>query len=229
MKLLNVGNPKTAKGESMGYLTGILHMAPVKLSGYQVCPKASAGCAAACLNTAGRGRFDNIQNARIRKTRWFFEDRAGFLEQLRKDILALIRKADREGLKPAVRLNGTSDLPWEKFIDMEDYPGVQFYDYTKIASRAVKWARGDMPSNYHLTFSKAEDNDAEVAKVIEAGGNIAAVFNTKKKDSLPGEYRGAPVHDADKTDLRFLDPRGVAGLRAKGDAKKDTSGFVIHA
>ena len=230
--LLTYGNTKTAKGEASGYLTGILHLAPGALSGAQVCPKASAGCLAACLNTAGRGRFDNIQQARINKTRWLFDDRAGFMSSLVWSIEALIRKAKREGLTPCVRLNGTSDLPWEKFKcvrdgveyrnTMEAFPEIQFYDYTKIPQRAIKWANGGMPGNYHVTFSASESNDTSVRMVSMAGGNVAVVF-----DQLPNAYLGRVVVDGDKTDLRFLDPCGVVvGLKAKGEAKGDISGFV---
>ena len=230
--LLTYGNTKTAKGEASGYLTGILHLAPGNLAGVQVCPKASAGCLAACLNTAGRGRFDKIQKARINKTRWLFDDRKGFMAALVKSIEATIRKAEREGMTPCIRLNGTSDLPWEKFKcerdgieypnPMEAFPNVQFYDYTKIAARALKWARGDMPGNYHVTFSASESNDDKARMVALAGGNVAVVF-----DRLPTVYHCRKVVDGDNSDLRFLDPVGVVvGLKAKGDAKKDQSGFV---
>jgi len=230
--ILSIGNTKTAKGESKGYMTGILHLAPGELAGVQVCPKASAGCLAACLNTAGRGRFDKIQQARIAKTRWLFDDRKGFMAALVWSIEATIRKAGREGMTPVIRLNGTSDLPWEKFrcvrdgIEyrnvMEAFPEIQFYDYTKIPARAIKWAQGDMPANYHLTFSAAEDNESACRMVSMAGGNVAVVF-----DQIPADWYGRRVVNGDETDLRFLDPAGVVvGLKAKGDAKHDNSGFV---
>lgn len=230
--ILSIGNTKTAKGESKGYMTGILHLAPGELAGVQVCPKASAGCLAACLNTAGRGRFDKIQQARIAKTRWLFDDRKGFMQALVWSIEATIRKAGRENMTPVIRLNGTSDLPWEKFrcvrddIEyrnvMEAFPEIQFYDYTKVPARAIKWAQGDMPANYHLTFSAAEDNEQSCRMVSMAGGNVAVVF-----DQIPSDWYGRRVVNGDETDLRFLDPAGVVvGLKAKGDAKHDNSGFV---
>jgi len=235
--VLTYGNTKTAKGEASGYLTGILHLAPGDLSGAQVCPKASAGCLAACLNTAGRGRpntpiGDSIQKARIAKTRWLFDDRSSFMQALVWSIGATVRKAKREGMTPCIRLNGTSDLPFEKFKcvrdgieyrnPMEAFPDVQFYDYTKIPARALKWARGDMPSNYHVTFSASESNDDASRMVAMAGGNVAVVF-----DAIPAAYYGRKVIDGVSTDLRFLDPVGViVGLEAKGEAKHDDSGFV---
>lgn len=230
MSLLTRGNPKILKGQAKGYLTSILHLAPADLSGYQTCPKATAGCKAACLNTAGRGGIfkkgestNVIQQARIRKTRAFFENRAEFMAELGAEIKSTIAYAEKRGLVPVFRLNGTSDIAWEKirygsFRNIfEAFPGVQFYDYTKIAGRTV-------PSNYHLTFSAADGNDADVAKAVEQGYNVAVVFASKK---LPEQYLGRSVINADETDLRFLDGANViAGLYAKGKAKKDTTGFV---
>lgn len=219
MKLLTLGNTKTVKGEAMGFQTYIMHLAPSTLSGWNTCPMASAGCAAACLNTAGRGRFTSIQEARIRKTAWFFENRESFMQQLVKDIRAAIRKAAREGFTPVFRLNGTSDIRWENVpvggFDniMEMMPALTFYDYTKIPNRR------NIPANYHLTFSRSESNE----HLIPQGMNVAVVF-----DSLPDVWMGRTVIDGTETDLRFLDPQNVVvGLLAKGKAKKDESGFTI--
>jgi len=231
MKLLSTANPKIQKGAKLGYLSFILHLAPATLSGKETCPKRTAGCTAACLNTAGRGgmfkRGENtnmIQQARIRKTKMFFEDREGFMEQLEKDINLGIKQARRLGLTPVFRLNGTSDLAWEKYTMkgsdknvFEMFDNIQFYDYTKVLGRKVSHLK-----NYHLTFSAADGNDADVARAVAQGMNVAAVF-----DRLPEEYMGREVIDADEHDLRFLDAKNViAGLKAKGRAKKDTSGFV---
>ena len=227
-KLLSTANPKIQKGTKLGYLSFILHLAPATLSGRETCPKRTAGCTAACLNTAGRGGMfkkgentNMIQKARIRKTNLFFNDRDTFMEQLEQDINKAIRFAAKQGLKPVFRLNGTSDLAWEKYTCkgsdkniFEMFDNVQFYDYTKVLGRKVS----HLP-NYHLTFSKADGNDADVAKALELGMNVAAVY-----DELPDG-----MFSADETDLRFLDPKvGMIGLKAKGRAKKDYSGFVIR-
>lgn len=229
MKLLSTANPKIQKGTKLGYLSFILHLAPATLSGRETCPKRTAGCTAACLNTAGRGGMfrkgettNIIQQARIRKTRYFFEARDYFMNDLYADIQKGIKQAKKLGLTPVFRLNGTSDLAWEKYTIndkniFELFPDVQFYDYTKVLGRKVSAYK-----NYHLTFSAADGNDADVAKAVSAGMNVAMVF-----DKLPEAYMGREVINADDTDLRFLDPKGViAGLKAKGRAKKDTSGFV---
>ena len=226
MKLLSTANPKIQKGTKLGYLSFILHLAPATLSGKETCPKRTAGCTAACLNTAGRGGMfkkgentNMIQQARIRKTKMFFEARDAFMAQLVKDIKLGIKQAEKLGLKPVFRLNGTSDLSVEKWGIIEQFPTVQFYDYTKVLGRKV----AHLP-NYHLTFSAADGNDADVAEAIKQGMNVAMVF-----DKLPEAYMGREVINADETDLRFLDPKGIMlGLKAKGRAKKDYSGFVIR-
>jgi hypothetical protein len=228
MKLLTVGNPKVMKGMTQGYMTYILHLAPANLSGYETCPKRTAGCTAACLNTAGRGGMfkpggtNTIQEARKRKTKMFFEQREEFLSILKNDIRKAIKQSEKKGLIPVFRLNGTSDIAFEKYGIFEEFPEVQFYDYTKILGRKVKNI-----SNYHLTFSAADGNDADVIKAIEQGYNVATVFGLKKTQPMPATYNNRPVFNGDESDLRFLDPKGViVGLYAKGRAKKDTSGFV---
>jgi hypothetical protein len=175
-----------------------------------------------------RGETTNtIQKARIRKTQYFFADRNQFMLDLAYDIQKGIKMAEKLGLTPVFRLNGTSDLSWEKYEVpvfctrniFELFPTVQFYDYTKVLGRKVK----DIP-NYFLIFSKADGNDSDVAEAIMQGMNVAAVF-----DEVPTEHMGRKVIDADEHDLRFLDAKGViAGLKAKGRAKKDYSGFVIR-
>lgn len=222
-KLLSTANPKTLKGEGRGFVTYILHLAPADLSGYEVCPKRTAGCTAGCLNTAGRGGMfkkgentNMIQKARIRKTKYFFEQRAEFLVDLADDIRRAIRQAARYGKTPVFRLNGTSDISWEKYGIIQQFPFVQFYDYTKVLGRKIK-SRGI--TNYHLTFSRAENNELDVQKALDAGMNVAAVY-----DEIP-----EGMYSADEDDLRFLDPAvGLIGLKAKGRAKKDYSGFVIR-
>jgi len=232
MSLLTVGNPKLMKGQAQGYLSSVLHFAPANLSGKEVCPKRTAGCTSACLNTAGRGGIfkkgestNVIQQARIRKTKAFFADRQAFLNELVVEIIKTKTKAEKQGLIPVFRLNGTSDLSWEKYEVtngkniFQMFPDVQFYDYTKIVGRKVSHIK-----NYHLTFSNADGNINDVLKAKANGMNIAVVF----RKELPTKYLGMTVINGDETDLRFLDPKGViVGLKAKGKAKKDVSGFVV--
>ena len=237
MNLLSTGNPKVLKGMSQGYNTYILHLAPANLSGYETCAKRTTGCTDACLNLAGRGGMfkkgettNVIQQARIRKTKMFFEQRQDFMLALKKDIELGIKQSKKLGLIPVFRLNGTSDLAWEKY-DMipgqnvfECFPDIQFYDYTKILGRKVKGI-----ANYHLTFSAADGNDADVYRAIAEGYNVATVFGLKKTEPMPETYLGRAVFNGDDSDLRFLDPKSViVGLYAKGKAKKDTSCFVKY-
>ena len=250
MKLLSTGNPKVLKGIKQGYNTYILHLAPADLSGREVCPKRTTGCSDACLNMAGRGGMfkkgettNAIQQARIRKTQLFFNDRDAFMSLLFKDIHLAIKQSARLGLTPVFRLNGTSDLSWEKYsFSINGYyyenifnafPNVQFYDYTKVLGRKVS----GIP-NYHLTFSAADGNDNDVYAAAKQGYNIATVFGIKKTVEMPkfhsiatnyGVDMEMPVFNGDESDLRFLDPKGViVGLYAKGKAKKDTTGFVKY-
>jgi hypothetical protein len=241
MKLLSTGNPKVLKGIKEGFNTYILHLAPANLSGYETCPKRTAGCTAACLNLAGRGGMfkrgettNVIQQARIRKTKMFFEDRITFMNLLVKDIELAIKQSARMNLVPVIRLNGTSDLAFEKYEVLRNgqsysnifmaFPELTFYDYTKILGRKVK----SIP-NYSLTFSAADGNDADVYAAIQQGYNIAVVFGIKKTLPMPETYLGRPVFNGDESDLRFLDPKNViVGLYAKGKAKKDETGFVKY-
>lgn len=205
-----------------------MHLAPHKLSGRNVCSMATAGCSAACLNTAGRGQFNVVQNARIKRTRMFFEQRENFFAQLHDEIT----KAKKKYGEIAVRLNGTSDIIWEAYKVyngqniFEALPSVIFYDYTKIAKRFFN----PIPQNYHLTFSYSGEPDyyggkaAEVAKnVLTLGYPVAVVFS-----SIPESFLGYPVINGDETDERFLNGSVIVGLTAKGKAKQDNTGFVVR-
>lgn len=227
-RLLGIGtDAKTVKGEKQGVLTGIMYLAPYTLSGTNVCAMAEmAGCHDGCLNTAGRGKMSSVQQARVRKTLFWQEDPEAFLALLREDIARLVRKAEREDKTPMIRLNGTSDILWERKAPslFDEFAGVQFYDYTKIPTRA------NLPSNYHLTFSYSEANERYrefYRPARDNGMNIAVVF---REPTFPERFLGMPVVDGDESDIRPFDPDGVVvGLKAKGSAKHDTSGFVVDA
>jgi hypothetical protein len=230
-------NAKTVKGEQLGFLTGILYLAPSDISGFNVCPMAKiAQCENACLYTAGRGAFNSIQLARINKTQYFFEDRQNFMLNIVKDIEKGIKQAKKAGLTLLIRLNGTSDIKWENvFFDYEFmhgkirsinifdlFPEIQFYDYTKIANRI------DLPKNYDLTFSYSGviQYQPYVKKAINNQMRIATVF--RRVEDIPTEFLGLPVVSGDNSDIRHLDNQNsIVALYAKGKAKKDYSGFVV--
>jgi len=253
-QLLSINSDyKTSKGTKKGYLTGILYLSPANESGKNFCSSASAGCISSCLNTAGRGAFNSVQQARYNKSRYFIENKAGFMFDLVKSIIRLKIKAKNKNLIPVVRLNGTSDLLWElikidiktllndKYISnnidklnvnvlnndtcniFDLFNNITFYDYTKhnikIRKKAIKI------QNYHLTFSRSENNENKAISYLVNGLNSAFVFSGQ----IPSTYKGFKVFNGDDTDLRFLDPKNVIiGLLAKGQAKKDKTGFVIH-
>lgn len=233
--LLSTNNKKTMKGEALGYKTYILYMSPYKANslGKNVCSHASKGCAASCLVGSGfGGMFTNVMNGRKKKTEYFLTDRVAFLHQVKDEVAKAIKKNLDKAIV-TVRLNGTSDLPYENFriFDgkniFEVYPDVQFYDYTKIPTRFDKV----LPSNYHLTFSRSETNHDKCMEILKRGHNVAMVF-----DVVPSEYKGYKVINADADDLRFLDPKGViCGLTYKQMTGKGadnslaySSGFAIR-
>jgi len=238
-------NAKTVKGQSLGFMTGILYMAPHTISGVNLCPMAAiAECDKACLYTAGRGAFSTIQNARLNKAIFFNQNPVEFMKLVALDIHRLLVKARKAVLIPLVRLNGTTDIRWELIpveVDaklakklgvapgqymniMALFPEVQFYDYTKLANR-----RG-IPANYDLTFSYSGVLRFApfVLKAMAAGMRIAVVF--RKQSEIPADFMGMEVVDGDNSDIRHLDPQGVVvALYAKGKARKDTTGFVVDA
>lgn len=235
--LLTLTNAKTIKGEKLGYLTGILYMSPERQGpdGVNLCKFSTPGCRAGCLNTAGRGSFSNVQAGRARKRALWLADPAGFVWKLEREIFLLERRARRAGLRAVVRLNGTTDIEWENLAPrlFEMFPRVRFYDYTKDPRRAALWGpgKGSMTRfpNYDVTYSRAEGRDAAAAAVLAAGGRVAVVFDTKRGAALPATWNGYRVKDGDRHDLRFLERAGVVGLRAKGRARRDVSGFVVKA
>lgn len=251
--LLNIdANAKTVKGQKLGFLTAILYLAPYLSSGRNVCPMAKiAKCHEGCLNTAGRGGIakrgaiiatdagdlpDNaIQRARLARTELYWNDRGTFMAQLVKELRAFIRKAKRANLTPVVRLNGTSDIQWERGHAchgeetspniFEVFPDIQFYDYTKLPARFAR----ELPANYHLTLSNSEASKSYARKVRDAHReHNASVVSVASKEMYTAMLEMGGV-DGDANDLRFLDPAGsMIWLKAKGKARGDTSGFVIR-
>jgi len=224
-KLLSKGtnNAKTAKNL---YPTYILYMAPYtqNYKGINLCPHASKGCAAACLFTAGRGKFSNVMNARINKANYFVGNKKAFIWQLAAELVKINRLAKETTL---IRLNGTTDIDFvyllKKYsnLDVNDLTRLQFYDYTKVLQRAIRYKDH---SSYKVTFSRSEDNETECIEALNQGVNVAAVFS----GYLPTTYKGFKVVDGDISDNEMLYYRGVVlGLKAKGEAKKDNSNFVI--
>ena len=219
-------NTKTAKNNLE---TFILYMAPAdQVQGLNLCPFASAGCKASCLYSAGRGKFSNVQASRINKSKFWGYNREAFYIQLANELLKIHDKAMKQDKEIAIRLNGTSDIDHlhllERYsgIDFLDefYSSLLFYDYTKNVNHISRYRN----TRYKITFSRSETNEAEAKKVLKLGGNIAVVFS----GDLPATWNGYQVINGDETDLRYFDPINVVvGLKAKGDAKKDLSGFVV--
>lgn len=239
LKLFSVGtNAKTLKSDKtfQNTLTAILYLAPSTMAGnnYNVCRHASQGCKDLCLGkVAGRSVFSNVQAARIRKTKLFFEDNQTFKEQLFSDLTMFYKYCTENDIQPYVRFNGTSDIDIQKLkYKQKDnktvfdlFPDIKFYDYTKDPKRTSKY------SNYRLTYSYSENvTEKQVVDKIKKGINVAVVF-----EELPSTWLGVKVINADTTDLRFEDEVGViCGLTPKGNKLKKAiknntdNGFVIR-
>ena len=231
MPILNKGNSKTIKGEKYGWKTYGIHLSPNIVSGYNVCFDATTGCIDACLDTSGRGAMPSVQTARINKTKRFFQDRKGFLTDLWKEVTSAVKSATKKELKFCMRPNLTSDLPWESIRHngqslMDAFNPCRFYDYTKSLKRFTRFLAGELPENYHLTYSRSEETtDALVIALCKSGGNVAVVF----RERLPETWLGFEVLNGDENDLRFKDKKGcIVGLIEKGLAKKDETGFVVE-
>ena len=262
MKLLNIdANPKTVKGQERGYMTAILYLSPYTLAGGpNICPTAEvAGCWRTCLNVAGHGGIptgrwlagnvpDNaVQRARLARTRLYHGSRGVFIARLLGEIYAFTRKAERKGLTPCVRLNGTSDILWERETDRDgftlfsNFPRVQFYDYTKLPQRLTR----DLPPNYHLSVSwsgksaryqhaaegLARATGAPLVVVDRAGFDKAGKLLESAWTRLgPIQARAGclEIINGDAHDLRFTDPRhSLVVLKAKGLARRESNGFVL--
>lgn len=206
-----------------------LNLAPAEMSGYQVCASASPGCISGSLDTAGVNASSIIQKARISRTRFFFEEREEFQKQIVEELRAFVDKCDKDMTKPSVRMNGTSDIVWEnawpEIFDL--FPSIQFHDYTKHYRRCLPdWK---LPNNYHLTFSRSENNEDECEEVLSAGlCNVAVLFDRKFVEG--SKFLGRDCINGDVSDLRFLDKMSgsIVWLQAKGRARDDTSGFVVR-
>ena len=223
-ELLSVeSDAKTVKGNDAGVLTGILYLAPaMEADGvHDLCPKATDECRQSCLYGAGMAAvFPTIKEARIRKTLAYLANPEAFVARLNRDIVKLRKEARRRGMIPAVRINGTSDLPQLARRIAQDNPDIQGYDYTKIDR---PWLR-TLP-NYHLTFSFSGENLEACLEALDHDINVAVVF----QGHLPVEWNGYRVIDGDESDLRFTDPVGViVGLKAKGDARKLAAGGFVQ-
>lgn len=230
-QLLSDGDTNTKMAKSnkagLGYKTVGLSLSPANESGYEMCHGRSKGCTAACLNTSGHGASQKVQNARIAKTILFMQCRNTFMDRFMCELTLANKRAKRDGMQLACRLNVFSDVPWEEEHPeiFENFPDVQFYDYTKIVERAALFGSNLFPRNYHLTFSRSENNEKKVQSLLGKPINIAVVFSSK---ILPAVFYERSVINGDDTDLRFLDaPYNVVGLYVKGQGRKDKSGFVV--
>jgi hypothetical protein len=231
-RFFSVDSPKAVKAQKYGWLNAINYMAPHRLAGVgNLCPHASKGCIALCLgeHSGNAALYPAVLKSRIAKAQLLMRDRQAFLKEITAGIRRARAKAKRQKLRLCVRLNGATDIAWERLAPaiFADNADLQFVDYTKSFKRALEHAAGQFPANYHLTFSRSETNEDDCRQVLAAGGNVAVVF----AGEFPEHYLGHRVINGDAHDLRHLDGRGVVvALSPKGrKAKADKSGFVVRS
>ena len=207
------------KSYENGTETYCVYLAPADMSGYNVCPN-SKHCKELCLNGSGHNKIEilargeeksHINQARIKKTKFFFEHKEEFMELLIQEIQSAKNKAEKDGKAFSVRLNGTSDLNPMLFTYMgrnilEIFPNVQFYDYTKVPNH---FGVAKRYPNYDITFSFNGYNWITCENYLKSGGKVAVVFDGK----LPTEFKGYRVIDANEYDMRYIDPKStIMGL-----------------
>ena len=209
---------KTVKGRKVGFLTGAVFMAAHTKGGIEVCRWRNR-CEASCIDETGMGQCPPVKAARLARKRLLDSHPSLFLRLLRLEIASLQRKATAQGLRAAVRLNATSDIPYEEIAPwlFDEAGSVQFYDYTKYPA-------GDRntPANYHLTYSWVPSMTPRVMRQYLAQGTLAVPFarlDEADPVALPERFLGHPVVDGDEHDLVFPPFRNVGdvvGLVFKG-------------
>jgi hypothetical protein len=256
-RIFSTDSAKAAKASGYGYLNAIQYMAPHSSAGVgNLCSHASPQCIALCLGThSGQAAMvsdlangtNATRESRKKKARLFMANRAAYMNEVARSIVKVIRDAKRDGLTPCIRLNGSTDISWERIrfnLDaktiaklepiagklrrvenvtlLELFHWLQFVDYTKNPNRL-----GKAPANLDLTLSYSGNNSRECVGALLAGHNVAMVFH----GGLPETFAGFHVIDGDKHDLRHLDAKGgfIVGLTPKGaTAKRDKSGFCVN-
>lgn len=228
-------------------------LAPSKRSGVvNVCPHATAACILVCvLWFAGRTVTKTVRAAATKRTRLWFYNPARFYARLHRELLALAKRAARQGVRPFCRLNVASDIDHPNDIATA-HPTITLYDYTKSVERATAYGRGELPANYHVSYSVSERSTfADVRALNALGVNMVVVFNSHYfgplhrygalpsrvifRDRTTGEEFTTDTVDGDIHDLRVpeFDGRGVVvALRAKGSKtlreRAAQLGFIRH-
>ena len=230
-RFFSVDSPKAVKAQKYGWLNAINYMAPHSLAGVgNLCPNASAGCIALCLgeHSGNAALYPAVLKSRIAKAQLLMRDRQAFLKEMTAGIRRARATAQHQKLRTlrAFERRDRYRVGAPGAGDLRRQCRSSICRLHQVAQRALEHARGQLPANYHLTFSRSETNEADCLRVLEAGGNVAVVF----AGAFPAEYLGFPVIDGDDHDLRHLDGRGVVvALSPKGrKAKADNSGFVVR-
>ena len=205
---------------------GVYNVAGLSLMpSIKFCPMSiKAGCFELCLKSAGRGRFNNVVNARNNKSNFYNNDYDLFMTLLRYELELHVVNCYKNNVNPSARLNVLSDIPYEKTDIFNEYEEIYFYDYTKRANRLEACNR---INNYKLMFSYS-GRDAylnQVSKALDFSNPIAVVF----RNTFPKYFLGREVFDGDLSDIdNSTKYNKVIGLKAKGSlAKNSFNDFVV--
>jgi hypothetical protein len=209
------------------------------------CPKATEACLAGCLgDTSGHLAMPNgnAQRAMLRRSKWYLEDRQAFQDALIAEACDIVRSWKRSNSrtpKVLVRLNGTSDLPWDATrLDLRRAlhgdADLRFYEYTKkwelhrrFTLDAAEKEHAARFACVHVLSRHENTKEWEVLDACQRGYTVAVVFSTKAGQALPETYLDLPVIDGDLHDDRTVDPVGcIVGLRAKGAMRKGSAMVV---
>ena len=221
--VMTLANAKTFKGEKGGYLTAVLYLLPHTLSGGStLCPYSTPSCREMCLSGSGRSGLPKQMEAKRRRTMLYHDNPLMLIAMIEHDIAKLKKIATKHGLTPAVRLNGTSDILWERELTdgtsiMQRHPELQFYDYSRIPI-----GLRNPPKNYHLTYSLADQEWSVAVDYLINGQSVAVVQYEQENLQAPDSFllgnHTIKVINGDEHDLRFLDePGSLVLLRLKGN------------
>ena len=244
-------DPKTIKGLKKGYITAIIYLSPHKKSGKNLCAFASPGCIDACLDIAGRGKMNFTQKARLKRSHFFTKDKINYLNNVVLRISNFIQYAKNKNLIPVIRLNGTSDIPYEnikiKLNDLLQYKRLNNAKHKNvfmsfIQNNKIKESLNIMDIFKNIQFYDYSKYPLNKRPNAIKQANYDLTFSRSENNEqealkylksgagrsafvfshkLPKVYKGYKVINADKSDLRFLEDKNVISGLIFKGTKKD--------
>ena len=205
MKLLGT-NSKIDKSLKVypEYEASILQLLPNKhlCVNYKLCIKT-------CLAFKGLAKvYPSVIKSRKAKSEYFVNDTDTFIKQLIREIKNQEKRALKKNKKAVVRLNGFTDIDYEKFGIFKLFPNVQFYDYSADYERVLN----NNNPNLHYTFSYKGNNLKECIELLKNDVSIAVI--DIPENQFFNDYDVEHI-DGDKHDFRFKHGKAVVWLSGK--------------